>query len=423
MRLTQKIKVLIVVVVSLFFSLSIAEAGVSGGFIESAGSFKFGDDKAEKNDTNLLELRAQLRYRAYPEILEEYSGEAFIKFEVLADGYDESVSPIVREGWLSLSPVDFMDIKAGRQIVTWGTGDMLFVNDLFPKDYLSFFIGRDDEYLKLPIDGLKVSLFGEKLSTDIIVMPVFTPNNSLIGERLSIFDPISGRIAGEELDRFYEMPPKTPRNLVTAIRVYRSYRGVESALYFYDGFYGEPKGIIDPLRERFFYPRLRSYGASLRGALFGGIANIEGAYYDSRDDSDGSNASVENSSMRVLAGFERELPRNIGLGLQYMVDKLLDYGAYKRNLDPTAKARDEFRSLLTVRLTKLLMADTLRLSLFNFYSPTDSDDYLRISAAYDIDDNIKATLGGNFFTGKYDHTEFGQLEGNDNLYLRVRYSF
>ena len=45
------------------------------------------------------------------------------------------------EGWLDLrqanvvmSPLSFIDVKIGRQILTWGTGDLVFINDLFPKE-------------------------------------------------------------------------------------------------------------------------------------------------------------------------------------------------------------------------------------------------------------------------------------------------
>ncbi len=58
----------------------------------------------------------------------------------------------LREANLSISPFSFLDLKIGRQILTWGTGDMVFLNDLFPKDWKSFFIGRDEEYLKAPSD-------------------------------------------------------------------------------------------------------------------------------------------------------------------------------------------------------------------------------------------------------------------------------
>ncbi len=48
-----------------------------------------------------------------------------------------------------------VNLKIGRQVFTWGTGDYLFINDLFPKDYESFYIGRDDEYLKRPSEAVK----------------------------------------------------------------------------------------------------------------------------------------------------------------------------------------------------------------------------------------------------------------------------
>ncbi|WP_221895381.1 hypothetical protein [Bathymodiolus japonicus methanotrophic gill symbiont] len=39
----------------------------------------------------------------------------------------------LREANIAFSPFSFMDIKFGRQILTWGTGDLIFINDLFPK--------------------------------------------------------------------------------------------------------------------------------------------------------------------------------------------------------------------------------------------------------------------------------------------------
>ena len=51
------------------------------------------------------------------------------------------------------------DVSIGRQVQTWGTGDLLFLNDLFPKDFQSFFSGRDDEYLKAPGNAIRITHF------------------------------------------------------------------------------------------------------------------------------------------------------------------------------------------------------------------------------------------------------------------------
>lgn len=43
------------------------------------------------------------------------------------------------------------------------------------------------------------------------------------------------------------------------------------------------------------------------------------------------------------------------------------------------------------------MQQDLKLSLFNFYSPSDEDGYLRLNAAYKIRDNLRVEAGGNIF--------------------------
>jgi hypothetical protein len=40
-----------------------------------------------------------------------------------------------------------------------------------------------------------------------------------------------------------------------------------------------------------------------------------------------------------------------------------------------------------------------------------------------MSDNWKISLGSNIFGGRDDFTLFGQLKRNDNVYLRIRYSF
>ena len=72
---------------------------------------------------------------------------------------------------------------------------------------------------------------------------------------------------------------------------------------------------------------------------------------------------------------------------------------------------------------KMLMSQSLMLSLFTFYSPSDNDAYFRPVATYKISDHWKVTANGNIFIGEDDHTFFGQFKYNSNLNLGVRYSF
>ena len=90
----------------------------------------------------------------------------------------------LREANIEFSPADFMDVKLGRQILTWGTGDLLFINDMFSKDWNSFFIGRDEEYLKAPSDAIKSSFFSSAINVDLVITPHFDADRYIDGERV-----------------------------------------------------------------------------------------------------------------------------------------------------------------------------------------------------------------------------------------------
>ena len=101
----------------------------------------------------------------------------------------------------------------------------------------------------------------------------------------------------------------------------------------------------------------------------------------------------------------------------------MDYHAYLQTLPAGSKKADRDRHVITVRLTKLLMNQNLKLSLFTYYSPSDQDTYLRPLVRYKIDDHWTVETGGNIFLGEEDYTFFGQFEKNSNLYAGIRFSF
>ena len=56
-----------------------------------------------------------------------------------------------------------------------------------------------------------------------------------------------------------------------------------------------------------------------------GLFNVEVSYYDSRDDSDGTDPFILNSQFRFLTGYEWEAARNFTVGLQYYLEHVVDY--------------------------------------------------------------------------------------------------
>ncbi|MFN2366633.1 MAG: hypothetical protein ABR523_09270, partial [Desulfurivibrionaceae bacterium] len=88
-----------------------------------------------------------------------------------------------------------------------------------------------------------------------------------------------------------------------------------------------------------------------------------------------------------------------------------------------ATAKDEYRHVTTVRLTRLLMNQTLTLSLFAYYSPSDEDGYLRPKFHYKVTDQLAVDGGVNWFFGSDDHTFFGQFEDASNIYAGIRWNY
>lgn len=146
-------------------------------------------------------------------------------------------------------------------------------------------------------------------------------------------------------------------------------------------------------------------------------------YYDSRDDQNGENPFIPNSQLRYLAGYEQELAKDFTAGVQHYLEQTLQYGAYRLTLPPGMQAADEFRQVITLGLTKRLLYQNLKLSLFTFYSPSDQDVYIRPNVHYKITDHWSAEGGANIFAGRKDHTFFGQFKNNTNVYSGVRWSF
>ncbi len=384
------------------------------GFYEMRSGWRLRKDKYEK-DMSIMENRLQLDLSSYPDW-----GDLKFKGDVFGDLVEEQADFDLREANIFVSPLDFMDLKVGRQILTWGTGDLIFINDLFPKDWQSFFIGRDTEYLKAPSDALKVSLFGDWANLDIVYTPQFDPDRFINGSRLSYWNSSLERLAGEDAVIHTDKPNRWFRDSELAARLYKNINNYEFALYGYRGYWKSPGG--QNIASQAIFPDLNVYGASIRGAIGKGIGNMEVGYYESADDLSGKNNLIDNSQMRYLVGYTQEIARDFTAGLQYYVEQMLDYSQYKSNLI-SGPARDRDRHLITLRLTKLLMNQNLRCSLFTYFSPSDKDVHMRPNINYKLNDNLALEIGGNIFFGDYPNTFFGQFRNNTNVYAAMRYSF
>lgn len=323
----------------------------------------------------------------------------------------------LREGYADYTAGNNWDLRVGRQVITWGLGDLVFVNDVFPKDHEALFAGRPLEYLKRGVDAVKIGVYPQFASFELVAAPDFRASHIPDARRFHLFDP---------------MPAVTDRETVTpdqgeaGLRIYRDIAGYDAALYLYRGFQRTPSmrpdSITAPTRITYFYPELSVYGASLAGRAGDGVLSLEGAYYDTREDRSGNDFAVPNSQSRLLAGYQIQPVEDLSLGFQYYAEYMHEYDTYRVTLPAGFPLEHRWSHTVTARLTQLFLHQTLRLSAYALYNATNGDCYVNPELRYSFTDRLWGAVGANLFGGK-PWGPLGQLARDDNVYLQVRYEF
>ena len=181
------------------------------GFAEAAAAGRVGDDVTQDGHVVLNEARFRLDLAKYGDIADFYFKGDFVADQL--SGGANGVVTDVRQAAIAIRASSWLDIKAGRQVLTWGTGDLVFLNDLFPKDWQSFFTGRDDEYLKAPSNTVRLTFYSRAFNVDLVWTPTFEPDRFITGERLSYFNPMTGGLVSAESMGAPVMAPDPSRRI------------------------------------------------------------------------------------------------------------------------------------------------------------------------------------------------------------------
>ncbi len=377
-----------------------------------------GPDDGENGDFLLAEERFRLDVSAWSASVE---ASARVKGDFFHDALTDEFDTDLREAYVDYSTGAF-DFRFGRQVATWGVGDLLFINDVFPKDYVSFFSGRPLEYLKVGVDGIRFRYTSDIVNAVFFLIPFFEPDNLPASDRFFLFDPFA-----EVPHREVQEPESSYGNTELALRLYRKITDIDISLYAYRGFWRipamRPDNLDVPTRLLAFYPPLSVYGMSAQKSAFGGIWSFETGYYQSRDDADGNDPAVPNSQYRFLIGYQRQVWPDATIGVQYYAEVMKDYAAYQHTLPDGFPAQHEYRDVVSFRFDQLWKHQTWMFSMMCFYSPADNDYLFQPQILYKFSDNLAATMGANIFGGQHDWTYFGQFEKNDNIYLSIRFDF
>ncbi|MDO8790010.1 MAG: hypothetical protein Q7J42_18200 [Sulfuritalea sp.] len=390
----------------------LARADVAfSGFLQQNTAFNTREANPDGRHYKWLEERAQLKLDA-----SNGAWRLLAKGDLAWDHLGRQDQSELRELYVDYTASNW-DTRIGRQVITWGLGDLVFVNDVFPKDHEAQFSGRPLDYLKRGVDAVKLGAYAEFANFELVLAPAFRESTIPDARRFHLYDP---------------MPAVTTRGTIkpeqgdVGLRIYRDVDGWDAALYVYRGFQRTPSmrpdSMTAPTRIDYFYPQLSVYGASASGRAGDGVLSLEAAAYDSRQDLSGSDFAVPNSQTRLLAGYQIQPMEDVSLGLQYYVEHMHDYDAYRAALPAGFSIDKRWSHTVTARWTQFFLHQTLRFSVYTSYNDSNGDYFANPELRYSFTDKIWGTVGANYYGGK-PWGQFGQLERDDNVYLQVRYEF
>jgi hypothetical protein len=381
-------------------------------------------------DNGIDWVLANRRFRLQASRMTEKSG-IYLKLDFVRDEVTGKTYLDVRELRLQYRLFSWMDLSVGRQVSTWGVGDMVFINDLFPKNWVANFSGRDMEAMKDSSTSLRATSYFGGFTLDMVYHPRFTADTIPSGCAFAVFDPNTGQLSGNPgncTDDNNYVKPATRKNGEIAVALKKRFGGMELALYGYNGFYKNPKGVsLNPDTNLLlpYYPELSVIGASLEGQVGPGIFSAEVGYYDSREDRSGTNPLIENSMFKYLVGYRKDINAHLSAGIQWYREIMEDYDAYRASVGFNPYSKKKNQDTFTLRLTYKAQQDTLWISLFSYVRPQDKDSFTRLDISKRLDNHFSISGGVSLFTGTdfYEDREFGMQRYEDNVYLRLRYNF
>lgn len=310
------------------------------------------------------------------------------------------------------------DVRAGKQIITWGSSDLVFVTDVFPKDWTSLIVGRPMEYLKKGSEAVRGQFYLSESTLEIIFIPTFTPDTLPDGERLAAYNPFQDATGMAGIQ-----PPDRLRSPEAAFAISKTAGTYDYSLNFYTGRDRRPALAYDAVSGMVFHrnPRMWMLGGGFKGASGAKVFRGEIAYYHTEDVS-GADPGARNASLKYLVGADASLGGNKSIGFQFSQEFMFDYGAYSAALPAGFPAEKKVQSLITVRFMDAWRYQTFKPKLFFLYDISGRDWYVNGEYEKHLNDAVSVMIGFNLFGGRA-HTMYGQFDQNDNLYVNFRYGF
>jgi len=311
------------------------------------------------------------------------------------------------------------DLKAGRQIITWGVADGLRVTDLIsPMDYTEF-LAQDYDDIRVPVNALRLSYSGMTGKAEVVFVPVAEFFILPVADHnpWSVFSKIGipFRLEPEAT------PAKKFANSEVGGRFSLFLRGLDvsiSALHSWNKMpvFNQSFTAGDTLLLQPRYARMNLLGLDCAIPVRQMVVRMELAgYFGELQELDAPADPDENQrydAFNSLIGIDWYPGGEWTLTGQYLHKRILEYQS-----DLSVPENTE---LMTCGISKKL-ANTLYLSMFTYFDWNNRGAFCRTSGDYALSDQIHLIAGYDWFYG--DKGTFGMFRDNSEWWGKMKFSF
>ena len=326
----------------------------------------------------------------------------------------------LREIYLEGSPFGNLDIKLGKQIVSWGVANSLRVVDVLnPTDDREFGM-TDLEDIRLPINMTKLDYYIGDLKLEAVAVHEIKFNKSApFG---SDFNPSTQKI--NEV-----IPESSAENTEYGLALIGTFSGWDASLHWAQYFddtahfkitkvtFIPGLGAVPTLEQR--HSRLTMGGATLSIPSGNFIWKAEAAKLQGMEFALVTDKTFSRTD--VLVGSEYSGWSDTSLTLEFGVQHLNDFDV---KLEESPDSQLEDRIATTVSFMQDYINQNLHLSLVGMMIGKSGQDggLNSMSLEYDVMDAFSVT-GGVMLYQPGENAYFQNLNENDRIFFEVRYSF
>lgn len=399
---------------------------VDGSF-EIRSTYNFAHDPPAVGDADwrgmssvVTELKLECKAEISNDWLVQGGAHAFYDFLYDFRGRDRYTSEVLDEHGKELeldefflvgSPVSFLDLKVGRQIVAWGRSDIFQVTDVINPLDLREPGMTDIEDLRLPLTMTRIdSYFGSWNITGLVINEIRFDKLPAFGDE---FNPATVAIS-DEIPRGYG------DNTEYGVAANAIFSGWGCSFYYANIFDDIPhaeRTVTDQLVWR--HSRLTMFGAAADVAFGNVLLKTEVGYFNGLEFFYLPGQSL--ARIDVMIGLEYSGLRDTSITVEVVNRHMREFD--QRILEVPDGARQDIWQV-GGEINRNFFNDTLSLSLQIYMTEAESEKggFERLEFKYDLGDSVSLS-GGAIWYQSVSQSILSGADDNDRLFLRIKYSF